>query len=124
MAKGNRSGAGAAQEAAPQQPVEPKVIVTDGLTSYVSALRELSLQHLHHPGTLRANNRAENPHLPIRRRERKMQLFKSRASAQRFLSTHAAIYTTFYLQRRLISRPNLSRFTGEAFQIWNLATAA
>ena len=66
------------------QPVEPQAIVTDGLTSYGSALRELRLHHLHRPGQLRENNRAENSHLSIRRRERQMQLFKSQASAQRF----------------------------------------
>lgn len=53
------------------QPVEPEVIVTDGITSYRSALRELGLSGIHRPGRLRENNRAENSHLPIRRRERK-----------------------------------------------------
>ena len=103
------------------QPVEPQAIVTDGLTSYRSALRELELDHLHRPGRLRENNRAENSHLPIRRRERKMQLFKSQASAQRFLTTHAAIYNTFYTQRHLISRPTLRRFRAEAEEAWTAA---
>jgi putative transposase len=40
---------------------------------------------------MRENNRAENSHLPIRRRERKMLGFKSISSAQRLLTTHAAI---------------------------------
>ncbi len=31
----------------------------------------------HQPGQLNHNNRAENSHFPVRRRERKMQLFKS-----------------------------------------------
>jgi putative transposase len=65
------------------QPVEPSSITTDGLGSYVAALQELGLRHLHRPGRLRENNRAENSHLPIRRRERKMQGFKSIPSAQR-----------------------------------------
>jgi len=105
------------------QPVEPQAIVTDGLTSYRSALRELKLDHLHRPGRLRENNRAENSHLPIRRRERQMQLFKSQASAQRFLTTHAAIYNTFYTQRHLISRPTLRRFRAEAEGTWAAAVA-
>jgi hypothetical protein len=37
----------------------------------------------------------------VRRRERKMQRFKSAASAQRFLSVHAAVHNTFNLQRHL-----------------------
>jgi transposase-like protein len=106
------------------QPIEPETITTDGLGSYVSALRELGLGDRHRPGRLQENNRAENSHLPIRRRERKMQLFKSKASAQRFLTTHAAIYNTFYQQPHLISRSNLRRFRGEAFGVWNQATAA
>jgi putative transposase len=49
------------------QPVEPKMITTDGLASCGAALDQLDLRHLHRPGRLRANNRAENSHLPIRR---------------------------------------------------------
>jgi transposase-like protein len=41
-------------------------------------------------------------HLAIRRRERKQQKFKSQGSAQRFLSTHGAIYNTFNTQTQLI----------------------
>ena len=104
------------------QPVEPESITTDGLGSYVAALKILGLQDRHRPGRLRENNRAENAHLPIRRRERKMQRFKSQASAQRFLTTHSAIYNTFYTQPHLISRPTLRRFRGEALRVWNEAT--
>jgi len=105
------------------QAVEPEVIVTDGLQSYTAALDQLGLRHLHRPGRLRENNRAENSHLPIRRRERQMQLFKSQASAQRFLSTHAAVYNTFYTQRHLISRDTLRRFRAEAHGAWAAAAA-
>jgi putative transposase len=55
------------------QKMTPAEGVTDGLKSYVSVLTELGLQERHRPGRLRENNRAENSHLPIRRRERKMQ---------------------------------------------------
>lgn len=105
------------------QPVEPEAIVTDGLASYGSALRELGLDGIHRPGRLRENNRAENSHLPIRRRERKMQLFKSQASAQRFLTAHAGVYNTFYTQRHLISRPTLRHFRAGADAAWMAATA-
>src|SRR6201993_4079961 len=66
----------------------PKLLVTDKLRSYGSAFRQLKLTCLHEQG-LRQNNRAENSHQPVRRRERKMQRFKSARSAQRFLSMPA-----------------------------------
>ena len=69
----------------------PRVVVTDKLRSYAAAFRELGLSARHEQGR-RTNNRAENSHQPVRRRERKMQRFKSAGSAQRFLSIHAAIY--------------------------------
>ena len=73
---------------------------------------------------MRANNRAENSHLPIRRRERKMQRFKSQGQAQRFISTHAAVYTAFNTQPHLIRRPALRQFRAEAHRTWAVATAA
>ena len=90
--------------------VHPETIVTDKLASYRAAARDLGLVDRHRPGGMRENNRAENSHLPIRRRERKQQKFKSRASAQRFLATHAAVYNVFNLQPHLIRRLNLRQF--------------
>ena len=75
--------------------VHPEVIRTDRLASYRAAARELGISRRHRPGRMIGNNRAENSHLPVRRRERKQQKFKSQASAQRFLATHAAVYNTF-----------------------------
>lgn len=106
------------------QAVAPASITTDGLGSYASALQELGLKELHQPGRLRENNRAENSHLSIRRRERKMQGFKSAPSAQRFLTSHASIYNTFYTQRHLTSRRTLRMFRAAAFQAWSQATCA
>ncbi len=105
------------------QPFEPETMTTDGLASYGAALAQMDLRHLHRPGRLRENNRVENSHLPSRRRERQQQRFKSQASAQRFLTTHAAIYNTFNIQRHLISRPTLRRFRAEAASMWADAVA-
>jgi len=73
---------------------------------------------------MRANNRAENSHLPIRRRARKMQRFKSQGRAQRFLATHAAVYNCFNTQAHLIRRPTLGQFRAAAHQAWAAATVA
>ena len=102
----------------------PEKIVTDGLTSYRAALKKLKCVHLHHPGRLRGNNRVENSHLPVRRRERKMQRFKSQGQAQRFVSIHDAIHNTFNLQRHLVSRKTLRTFREAAFAEWNAASTA
>ena len=106
------------------QAVAPERITTDGLRSYGAALGELGLKHLHHLGGLRENNRAENSHLPIRRRERKMQGFKRQASAQRFPTTHGAVYNAFYTQRHLTTRRTLKELRAEAFHTWSEATYA
>jgi transposase-like protein len=58
-----------------KQGFAPKLLVTDKLGSYGSAFRQLRLTCPHDRG-LRKNNRAENSHQVVRRRERKMQRFK------------------------------------------------
>ena len=103
--------------------VAPKLVVTDKLRSYGAAFRDLRLTCRHDQG-LRKNNRAENSHQVVRRRERKMQRFKSAASAQRFLSMHAAVHNTFNHQRHLISRSTLRIFRAEAAAQWLDAVAA
>ncbi|WP_238246930.1 DDE-type integrase/transposase/recombinase, partial [Methylobacterium iners] len=106
-----------------KQGFAPAVLVTDKLRSYAAAHRELGLSARHEQG-LRQNNRAENSHQPVRRREHKQQGFKSPGSAQQFLSMHAAVQNTFSLQRHLISRGTFRLFRAKAAEAWQKATAA
>jgi transposase-like protein len=106
------------------QGIHPETITTDKLASYRAALRRLGLTDRHRPGGMRENNRAENSHLPIRRRERKQQKFKSQGSAQRFLSTHGPIYNLFNTQAHLISRPGLRTLRAAAHAEWAIVSQA
>jgi putative transposase len=101
----------------------PKLLVTDKLRSYASAFRQLGLSCPHEQG-LGRNNRAENSHQVVRRRERKMQRFKSARSAQRFLSMRAPVHNTFNLQRHLISRSTLRKFRADVAAQWKSVVAA
>ena len=76
-----------------KQGYAPDELATDRLGFYGAARRELGLT-AHHEQGLRKNNRAENSHQPVRRRERKQQRFKSAGSAQRFLSMYPAFHIT------------------------------
>lgn len=106
-----------------KQSYAPTMLLTDKLPPLVHARRELGLSARHEQG-LRKNNRAENSHQVVRRRERKMQGFRSAGSAQRFLSSHSAVYNTFNLQRHLVSRRTQPVFRCEAAEQWRRAGAA
>ena len=77
----------------------PKRFITDKLRSYGAAKREIApgVEHRSHKDL---NNRAENSHLPFRKRERAMQGYRSPGSLQRFLSIHSAIRNCFSVPAR------------------------
>jgi len=100
----------------------PDRLINDDLRSYGAAARDLCIEK-HQERSRWKNNRAENSHQPTRRRERKMQGFKSRGSAQRFLSTHAAVYNTFNVQRHLTSAATHRGFRAVAMDTWRAAVA-
>src|SRR6476620_8874642 len=68
----------------------PKRIVTDKLRSYGAARRQVmpTVEHRSHKGL---NNRAENSHLPLRKREQVMQRFRSPGAVQCFVSVFSAV---------------------------------
>jgi transposase-like protein len=82
-------------------------LITDDLRSYGPPTHDRGISTRHERGRWK-NNRAETSHQPPRRRERKMQRFKSSGSAQRFLSAHAAVFNTFKVLSRQRSPASLS----------------
>ncbi len=82
----------------------PKRIITDKLRSYGAAKAEVApgLDHWSHKGL---NNRAENSHLPFRKRERTMQGHRSPGTLQRFVSMHSASRNCFSAQFRPVAAP-------------------
>jgi len=81
----------------------PEKSTTDGLRSYGAAKSELGYQEKREVRRL-ANNRVENGHLPIRRRERAMLRSRQRKTLQKFASVHANIHNHFSLERHLVAR--------------------
>ena len=73
-------------------------MITDKLGSYAAARRQMmpAVKHRSHKGL---NNRAENSHLPLRRRERAMQGFRSPGGLQRFVSVFSAVRNLFVPHR-------------------------
>ena len=94
-----------------------RVMVTDKLGSYGAAKREImpSVEHRSHKGL---NNRAENSHLAIRRRERNMRRFRSARQCQRFVSSHGSINNLFHVPRNHMSAADHRQFQIAARETW------
>ncbi|MGJ8563085.1 MAG: IS6 family transposase [Alphaproteobacteria bacterium] len=105
------------------QGIRPERIVTDKLGSYGVALKILGMKHLQDVGG-RKNNRAESSHVPIRRRERKAQKFRSIRTVQKQLSAYGQMYNLFNLRRHLISRTTLRKFRKTAQLEWCIVTSS
>ena len=80
-----------------------ETIVTDGLRSYPAAMRELGNLDRREMDRWK-NNRAENSHLPFRRRERAMLRFRKMETLQKFVSVHASVHNHFNHERHLNDR--------------------
>ncbi|MEP0141415.1 IS6 family transposase [Tateyamaria sp.] len=95
----------------------PDVFVTDLLRSYGAALKDIGLANRQETGRW-LNNRAENSHLPFRRRERAMLRFRRMRSLQKFAAVHASIYNLFNSERSLYTRPNFKLNRAAALAEW------
>ena len=93
------------------------MIVTDKLASYVPAIKR-ALPNAEHRRHKRLNNRAENSHRPVRKRERAMQRFKSPEHAQRFLETFSAVCNHLRPRRHRFSAERYRQTMRQRFQQW------
>jgi putative transposase len=101
----------------------PKLIVTDKLPSYRAALKSIGNAKLQKTGRW-ANNRAENSHLPFRRREYAMLKFRHMQSLQKFVSIHGSIFNHFNKERHLNYRDTYKVQREAALVEWQQLCAA
>ncbi|WBL31733.1 IS6 family transposase [Sinirhodobacter sp. HNIBRBA609] len=95
----------------------PEAIVTDLLRSCGAALKAIGAANLEQTGRW-LNNRAENSHLPFRRRERAMLRFRRTRSLQKFVAVHASIFNHFNSERSFYSRANFKKNRAAALAKW------
>ena len=102
---------------------QPKVFVTDRLRSYRAALTDVGMAKRQETGRW-LNNRIENSHQPLRRRERAMQRFRQPGSLQKFAAVHSSVHNHFNQERHLYSRENFKTNRAAALAEWRqLGTA-
>ena len=99
-----------------------ETIVTDGLRSYPAAMRQLGNLDRREMGRW-LNNRAENSHLPFRRRERAMQRFRRIKTLQKFASVHASLHNHFNSERHLVDRQTYRTRRSAALAEWQTLAA-
>ncbi|MBY5413573.1 IS6 family transposase, partial [Rhizobium leguminosarum] len=106
-----------------KQGLSPKRIVTDKLRSYGAAKRDVmpGVEHRSHEGL---NNRAENSHVPLRKRERMMQGFRSVGGLQPFISVFSAVRNLFVAPHQRHSALATHIHPIRAMAQWKAVTAA
>ena len=95
----------------------PRTVVTDQLRSYGAAMKEIGNEDRQEVGR-HLNNRAENSHLPFRRRERAMSRFRRMSNLQKFVSTHASFHNHFNLDRHINHRQTFKSMRNAALSEW------
>ena len=102
---------------------QPQEIVTDRLRSYRAAMRLIGNEAAQEVGRW-LNNRAENSHLPFRRREYAMLKFRQMRSLQKFVSIHSSVFNHFNKERHLNSRDTYKIQREAALVEWQQLCAA
>jgi putative transposase len=100
----------------------PRTVVTDGLSSYPAATREIGKADRQEVGC-RRNNRAEDSHQPFRRRERVMQRFRSAKTLQKFSTVHGQVHNHFNHERHFVTREIYKQRRLAALTEWRTVSA-
>ena len=101
----------------------PQVIATDRCPSYGAAMKDIGNKDRQEVGRHK-NNRAENSHLPFRRRERAMLRFRRMRSLQKFASMHSSVHNHFNHQRNIETRTRFKQLRNAALLEWRELIAA
>ena len=101
----------------------PETMVTDKLGSYRAALRTIGNGACQETGRW-LNNRAENSHQPLRRREWARQRFRQIRTLQKFAAVHSSVHNHFNQERHLYSRENFKLNRAAALAEWRELSAA
>lgn len=106
-----------------KQGMAPRRMITDKLRSYGAARQQVmpAVEHRAHKGL---NNRAENSHVPLRKRERMMQHFRSAGAHQRFVSIFSTMRNLFVPPRSKRTAFGIHLHRLQAFAQWNAVPAA
>lgn len=91
----------------------PERIVTDRLRSYGAAIKDLGRGDDREAGRL-AYNRAENSHLPFRRKERAMLRFRRTRTPQEFASVQPSVHNHLPTERHLVNRNHFKQSSAAA----------
>ena len=101
---------------------QAKAIVTDRFRSYRSAMTMIGNVANQECGR-GLNNRAENSHQPLRRRERAMAKFRDIKTLQKFAAAHASIHNHFSQERHLNRRDIFKQNRSAAMAEWRQLAA-
>lgn len=102
---------------------KPEEVVTDRLRSYRAAMNVIGNGERQVTGR-HENNRAENSHLPFRRRERATARFRQMRSLQKFAAAHASVHNHFNHDRSIERRARFKDLREAALAEWRQLLAA
>jgi putative transposase len=104
-----------------KQGMPPKRMITDQLRSGAAKRQVMpNVEHRSHKGL---NNRAENSHLPLRKRERTRQGFRSVGSLQHFVSIFSAVRNLFVPSQTNRSAAQIRTHRRQAMAAWEAVSA-